>query len=267
MKKYLSFFRIRFSTSLQYRIAAYAGICTQFAWGFMSILLFGAFNESNPAAMPMEFSQLSSYMWLQQAFMSMFFVWFTDNEIFAAIASGNIAYELVRPLDIYTMWFVKNMALRLARAVLRCMPILVVAAFLPYPYGLSLPPDIIALICFIVSAIIGFCLVIAFCMLLYISTFFTISPLGVRVAAAALSEILCGAVVPIPFMPDGLRQVVELLPFASMQNLPLRIYSGNIAGDEMIKLMLLQVFWLIFLITVGVLWMRYALKRVVVQGG
>ena len=37
---YGSFFRLRFINGLQYRAAAYAGVATQFAWGFMEILLF-----------------------------------------------------------------------------------------------------------------------------------------------------------------------------------------------------------------------------------
>lgn len=39
MKKYLSFFRIRFLCGLQYRAAALAGVVTQFAWGGMNVLL------------------------------------------------------------------------------------------------------------------------------------------------------------------------------------------------------------------------------------
>ena len=46
MKKYLSFFRIRFIAGLQYRAAAWAGIATQFAWGGMTILMFWAFYQS-----------------------------------------------------------------------------------------------------------------------------------------------------------------------------------------------------------------------------
>ena len=42
MKKYLSFFRLRFITGLQYRTAALAGIATQFFWGTMEILTFRA---------------------------------------------------------------------------------------------------------------------------------------------------------------------------------------------------------------------------------
>ena len=38
MKKYFSFFRLRFVMGLQYRTAALAGIFTQFFWGAMTIM-------------------------------------------------------------------------------------------------------------------------------------------------------------------------------------------------------------------------------------
>ena len=43
VKKYWSFFRLRFSMGLQYRIAAIAGMATQFFWGGMNILVYRAF--------------------------------------------------------------------------------------------------------------------------------------------------------------------------------------------------------------------------------
>ena len=79
-------------------------------------------------------------------------------------------------------------------------------------------------------------------------------------------ELLGGSVIPIPFLPDGLRQVVELLPFASMQNAPFR-YGGDIAGIEAIQVILLQLFWLVVMVLIGKAWINKALKRVVVQGG
>lgn len=267
MRKYISFFRIRFINGLQYRAAAYAGIATQFAWGFMEILMFRAFYAGNPDAFPMEFSQLSSYIWLQQAFLALFMTWFLENDIFSAITSGNVAYELVRPLNLYHMWFAKNLAGRLSKAVLRCMPILVVAAFLPSPYGISLPSGFPQFIWFIVSMVLGFSVAVAFCMLVYISTFYTLSPMGTRIIAVTMVEFLSGGVVPIPFFPDNIRFIFELLPFASMQNMPLRIYSGNIAGMDILSGIALQVIWLIVLTGVGRVMMQRALKRVVIQGG
>ena len=62
MKKYLSFFRLRFITGLQYRTAALAGIATQFFWGAMEILTFRAFYQSDPASFPMTLQATSSYI-------------------------------------------------------------------------------------------------------------------------------------------------------------------------------------------------------------
>ncbi len=267
MRKYISFFRMRFINGLQYRAAAFAGIATQFAWGLMEILMFRAFYEGNPDVFPMEFSQLSSYIWLQQSFLALFMLWFFEVDIFFAITSGNVAYELVRPMNLYHMWFTKNLSSRLSKAVLRCMPILLVAVFLPPPYNISLPSGVSAFIWFAVSMVLGFLVVVAFCMLVYIATFFTLSPIGVRIMAVTMMEFLSGDVIPIPFFPDNIRFVFELLPFASMQNMPLRIYSGNIAGRDIFIGIGLQVFWLFAMVAAGKLLMNRALKKVIIQGG
>lgn len=267
MKKYFSFFRIRFSNGLQYRAAAFAGVATQFAWGIMEILMYKAFYDADASAFPMKFSELTSYIWLQQALLALFMTWFLENDIFESISSGNIAFEMVRPIDIYDMWFTKNLANRLSKAVLRCFPILIVTAFLPESYRIHLPSSFSAFLLFIVSALLGFFVVVAFCMLVYITAFYTISPLGVKILAISTIEFFSGSVIPLPFLPDNVRFVFELLPFASMQNVPLRIYSGNISGSELIYSVALQAFWVAALIVIGKLWMKRALKRVVVQGG
>lgn len=266
-RQYLSFFRIRFGNSLQYRAAAYAGVATQLVWGFMELMLFAAFYRSDPTAFPMSFPELASYIWLQQALLALFMIWFLENDIFASIESGGIAYELSRPMDLYNMWFVKNMAGRLAKMTLRSLPILLIAVFLPAPYTFQAPQSAASFALFLLSAVLGFLVVIAFCMLIYITAFFTMSSLGVRVVAVSLVEFFSGSVVPLPFLPDGVRRIVELLPFASMQNTPLRMYSGHIAGWERLTGIGLQAFWLIVLLILGKLLMRQVLKRVIVQGG
>ena len=267
MKQYISFFRIRFLAGLQYRAAAWAGIATQFAWGGMNILLYWAFYQSGQNSFPMAFSQLSSYIWLQQALLAMYMTWFFDNDIFDSITSGSISYELCRPCDIYTMWFVKNMAIRLSRVVLRCLPILIVAALLPAPFGMQLPSSWASAILFPVSMILGFLVLIAFTMLIYISAFYTLSPTGIRILVTSALEFFCGAVIPIPFFPQWLQNILNVLPFASMQNTPFLIYTGHLDALQAVKSILLQLVWLIVLVAAGKLWMGKALKKVVVQGG
>ena len=267
MKKYMSFFKIRFIAGMQYRAAAWAGIATQFAWGGMTLLMFWAFYENGENIFPMTFPELSNYIWMQQAFLSMFMAWFFDNEIFDAIMTGNIAYELCRPIDLYNMWFIKNMAIRLSRMVLRCLPILIVAALLPYPFNLTLPPAPVYGVMFVISIFFGFLVLIAFSMLLYISAFYTLSPVGIRILATSVIEFFAGAIIPLPFFPQALQPIMYALPFASMQNTPFLIYTGYTTGFEAIRSMLLQAGWFVILLVSGKLLMKRALKKVVVQGG
>lgn len=267
MRKYLSFFRIRFLAGLQYRAAAWAGVATQFAWGGMTIAMFRAFYRSGANAFPMEFSALSTYIWLQQAFLAMFMTWFFDGDIFDSITSGGVVYELCRPCDVYTMWFVKNMSVRLSRVVLRFVPVLTVAALLPEPYGVGLPHSLLSGLLFPVSMALGFLVLIAFSMLIYISVFYTLSPMGIRILATSTMEFFCGAVIPIPFFPKWLQSILNVLPFASMQNTPFLIYTGQLPVSEALSRMGLQLLWLLVLVAAGRLWMAKALHKVVVQGG
>lgn len=267
MKKYISFFRLRFSMGLQYRIAAMAGIITQFAWGFMEILTFLAFYDVDSESFPMSFAAVASYIWLQQAFFTFFNAWMMENEIFDAIMDGNIAYELCRPISIYNMWFSRSIANRLSRSVLRCFPILIVTAFLPKPYGLREPASTIHFLLFLLTLFLGLMVATAFCMLVYSLTFFTVSPDGVRILFASAVEFLAGGVIPLPFLPDKVQTFVELLPFASMQNVPLRIYGGSMSADEMKKAIILQIIWLVVLIAVGKLLCSHGEHKVTVQGG
>ncbi len=267
MKKYFSFFHLRFSMGLQYRVAALAGCATQFTWGFLAIMTFQAFYKAEPGAFPMTMPATASYLWLQQAFMLFFATWMMENKIFASIVNGNIAYSLCRPVRIYTMWFSQSAASRLSKAALRSFPILAVAVFFPEGYRLEGPASSLHLALFVITLFMGLFVTVAFCMLVYVLAFFTISPQGLRIVFTTMADFFAGGIIPLPFFPDKWRTVMELLPFASMQNVALRIYSGSMSVPEMKKAMLLQVLWLILLVASGSLLSRYAEKKVTIQGG
>ena len=267
MKKYISFFRLRTVMGLQYRTAAVSGIVTQFFWGFMEIFALHAFYETNRAAYPMTMEATCAYVWLQQAFLAFFNIWALDGEIMEAVVSGNVAYELCRPLHIYDMWFAMGMANRISRAWLRCIPILLVAGLLPKPYGISLPADGMHFVLFVAALLLGLTVVVASCTLIYVVSFFTVSMDGIKILFTSMSELLMGAVIPLPFFPEKVQRVLELLPFAAMQNVALRVYSGNLTGNEMWRALGLQLFWAVVLIAGGKMLCGAAEKKVIIQGG
>jgi ABC-2 type transport system permease protein len=194
-------------------------------------------------------------------------LWIRDNELFDLITSGNIAYELCRPTDLYGLWYAKLIAQRLSGAILRCFPIIIVASLLPYPYNFSLPQSITAFMLFLITLTLGLILIVSISMLIYISTFYTMSPMGSLLIFSVLGEFFSGLVIPIPLMPKALQRLAYLLPFRYTSDLPFRIYAGNIGIREGVISIGVQLLWILLLITLGRLWMKKALRKIIIQGG
>lgn len=268
MRTYLSVFRIRLLNSLQYRATTLASILTRLVWSGMEILAYAAlYRSAGEAAFPMDFSQTASYVWMQQTLIVLFSVVFGDGEIFSAIESGSISCELVRPASLYGRWFCQSAGNRVAYTAVNCLPALLIALFLPQPYGMSLPDSVGTLFLFLLSTILAVGVVVAFAMLMYISLFYTLSQRGVKIIVTAITSFLSGGVIPLPFFPKPVLAVVEKLPFAAMQNVPLRVYTGDISGMDALWGLLFQAFWLVALVLIGTAAMKRATGKVVVQGG
>ena len=60
---------------------------------------------------------------------------------------------------------------------------------------------------------------------------------------------------------------MEVLPFAAMQNVPLRVYSGDLAGAAAARAVILQLVWLAVLVAAGRIVMARAERKLTVQGG
>lgn len=267
MRTYFSFFKVRFFEKLQYRMASLSALTTQLIWGMMECFAYKAILESTNMTPPMELLAIVSYIWLKEAFLALFNTWAADNDIFGMITDGGIAYELCRPVSVYKMWYARNIGGRMAEALLRCIPVLIGAFLIPAPFKLSLPVNTEAFFLFVLTMILGLGVTVSFCMLVYILCFFTISPQGGRMLFMGAVEFLSGSTIPLPFIPQPFRGFIELLPFASMNNVPFRIYSGHLAGNEMLRAIGLQIFWLCALTVIGQLVCKKAERRVVVQGG
>ena len=267
MRKYASFFRMRLLAGLQYRTAALAGMSTQLVWGTMEILLYRAFWLSDPERFPMGMEALAAYIWLQQAFLAFFAMLYWEMDLVEAVKNGSVAYELTRPTDLYTMWMARSLALRLSRAALRAGPILLVGALVPAPYGLRLRIAPWVFLVFLASMALMLAVVCAYTVLIYAAAFYLTDVSGVMVVSVAAADLLGGAVVPLPFLPEGLRQFAQLSPFGAMQNIPLRIFGGDIPPESIPAALGLQLFWAVVLIAAGACLTRGGLRRAVILGG
>lgn len=83
----------------------------------------------------------------------------------------------------------------------------------------------------------------------------------------SMSDLFSGGLIPLPFFPQPWRGIIELLPFASMQNTPFLIYSGELAGNAAMRAMGLQIIWIAVLVALGQAICMLAQRHVTVQGG
>jgi ABC-2 type transport system permease protein len=267
MKQYISFFKLKFAVGLQYKAAAIAGLATQIFFGLVFIMVYMAFYNSGEANVDISLSEIIQYQWLSQAFLALIWIWHKDNEILSMIKNGNVAYELCRPQNLYWMWYIRILASKLSAVLLRCIPLLIIAFLLPHPYNLILPESFTALMFFIITLALATLLVTALVTLMYLLIFYSVDSRGIMGMYCGIAEILSGQVIAIPLFPVFLRNIAIVLPFAYISDFSFRIYSGNIAGTQIIQGLTIQIIWLFIILFLGLILSNRLLKRVSVQGG
>lgn len=268
MIAYVNLFKQRYIANLQYRVAAIAGILTQFFFGFVFIFVYYAFYTSNGnSALPMNLSELITYIWLQQAFYSLIYPYNKDKELLKMIKNGDISYELIRPQDFFFKFYIKMVANKFANVSLRAIPILLVAFFLPAPFNLCLPMSVLSFTLFLISLLLSCFLVSSLIVILHLLVVFTVESRGTFSLYGAIVDILSGAIVPIPFLPKFLIKINEYLPFKYISDFPFRVYSGNISVNQGISMIFGSIMWIIITILIGEVLSKIILKKAVVQGG
>ena len=268
MKTYISIFKIKFINNIQYRTAALAGIATQLFFGLVFIMVYLAFYQSGTNNnLPMNWHELASYLWLNQIFFTMIYIWQKDKELLIMIKDGNIAYELCRPINFYKKWFATMYGSRISALLLRFLPVTIVALLLPEPYKLYPPITIEAFILFLIAIILSSLIVTSIAMLIHVITIFTIDERGVMTILMVLGEIFSGGTIPLSFFPNLLKKIAYILPFRYIVDLPFRIYSGNISITNAIPDLTNGIIWLITITLLGYQLSKQATKKAIIQGG
>jgi len=268
---YLAVLAARFRMMLQYRAAALAGFFTQAFWGAIKVMVLAAFFALAPDASTMTLAQAVAYVWLGQALIALQ-PWGVDGEIAEKVRSGGVAYELLRPLDVYTMWFMRSLAFRAAGTALRMAPMFVFAlVLLPLiglgDWALQPPASSRALIAFLASITFTVLLSAAVTMLMHAILVTTLSGEGVNRLFPGVVSVFSGLTIPLPLFPDVLQGFLYWQPFRGIADAPFRIWSGHTALADVPAELALQAFWVLVFVVLGRAMLTGTLRRMVVQGG
>jgi len=262
---------VRLHEAAQYRSAALAGVFTQLVFGFIIFMTLDAFSVEHPERSPMTRQQLVSYVWLGQAFLALL-PWTLDRDVVQMVRTGTIAYELLRPLDLYTFWFCRTLGWRVAATTLRAVPLLVFVTVVLRligleAYALPPPPSWASAAAFLVSFAVAVPLGIVLTLLIQITILWSLRVEGIRRVAPVIVMSLGGMLVPLPMLPPGLSTVLYSLPFRGLVDAPYRAYSASLAPREAVLAAGVSAVWLGILMWLGRALLRRGLRNAVIDGG
>lgn len=270
VQAYASILRMRLIAGLQYRAAAWANLSIALVWGLVetTIVLF-FYRYGHPHGLSMTSAQAVTYMWLAQCFVHLvpMSVDSLDGDLPAKVISGDLAYELCRPLDLYTHWYMRGVASRLARAILASTAGLAICAVLPRPYGILPPASPAALAGAVLSLTAALVLSCAWGNLLNVLLLKVELGVGLVNSIVSLPIVLSGLLVPLAVFPDWAQPALHALPFAGLIDYPCSLYTGLVPPVAMVGLVARQLAWSAALIALGRLALARGLRRIVVQGG
>ena len=195
---------------------------------------------------------------LQRLLLQMFIDWTIQGQV----TSGKVALDLIRPLG-----FVQQMIARQAGRTFGHLPFVLIMIPVALIIGSLRMPDPANILPYLGSLVLAYGVSLLTFLLVGMMAFWIMHVNAIRVILHLLTDFLGGVMVPLWFMPDALRFVLELLPFQAILFLPASIYAGQVTGTDLVKPFAVQLVWIGLLsLVVRMVWRR-AQHRIVVQGG
>jgi ABC-2 type transport system permease protein len=188
---------------------------------------------------------------------------YTDYRMAFRIRQGDVAMDLVRPVDYQR----SRLAEACGAGIYEAGTAVAVAACAAVAFGGVPTPPARSWGLFLLSAVLVFPLRFAVVYASGLLTFWTQNYVGVQAARVALVTFMSGAFVPLAFLPGWLRSAAEVLPFAGMASTPALIYVGHLAGQAALSAVAVQAGWSAGLwLLARALWHR-ASRQLTVHGG
>ena len=183
------------------------------------------------------------------------------------IKDGNIAMRLIKPVGFHSTFLFTEIGWKLLIFGMIFTPVVIgVETFKFFALGglsFNVGMFIFYLFSMMISYLFSFFMNVCFGFM----AFFLKNLWGFNIIKSSVLRFASGAVVPLAFMPDGLRQALEWLPFSSLCYTPVMIYIGKYSGSEIALRLAIQFGWVIGFYLISRFILSIALRHVSVQGG
>ncbi len=263
MSVYLAVAVKSFQRSLAYRAANLAGLATNIFFGAVYVYVYIALFHGRGAVGGLDLRDTITYAVLTQSLL-MVMTAFGNRDLSEAVVKGDIATDLSRPVDFYFFWAAQDLGRAVYYLFFRGLPTFAFCMLLFRP---ELPATPAAAAACLGVLLLGTAISFAFRFIISSLAFWFSDVRGLNYLSGTLILFFSGFIVPLNFLPTGLRTIVELLPFEALAHLPINIYLGKIGGPALMQAAAIDIAWLIVMIVAGRGVLNRMVGRLTVAGG
>jgi ABC-2 type transport system permease protein len=187
-----------------------------------------------------------------------------DGIVSNRIRTGQVAVDLLKPMNFQWMYFFMAMADMAIQAVMGAAVLLLAWLILPVK-PLMLEPGQLAV--FFVSLFLAVLVQYGICFLFTLGAFFTNFGYGMFNLRLMTHAAFSGIFAPLALYSPALRAVALALPFHCVVHTPALLGLGWVAPAQALPLLAEQAAWALGLFAAGQLGFRWILGRLSIQGG
>lgn len=260
---YFYVYKIRIQKSLAYHFDVYGNILMQLIIMFSAAFFWRALYTTETPVQGVGAEQMYIYTVISTA-MSVFFMSDVEQRVMHSVEKGTIAVEMLKPVNLYGIFFFEDLGKLTALFFQNLLPILLVGSiFVAVPKPVSAGAFLLFLLSLVMAYLIHWML--AACFSMWAFTAVNMSPL--LQVKKHLIRLLSGSIIPLWFFPDWLSSVLNCLPFVYIYQLPLDIYIGKEELNNILPRLGIQAVWVLVLFVLFVVLQKNARKKVMIQGG
>ncbi|MBQ1062556.1 ABC-2 family transporter protein [Micromonospora sp. D75] len=261
MRAYRSMARMALKSLLAYQTSFLFGMLAS-AFGVLSMLYLWRSALAAGPRQGFDWPQMKAYLLVAFVVGSLVSS-YTDYRMANRIQQGDVAMDLVRPVDYQWSRLAESVGFAVYEAGTAIVVVLAAAAI----FGGMSPPDRDTVPLFILSALLVLPLRFGIVYLSGLLVFWTQNYVGVQAARIALITLFSGALVPLAFLPEWMRVIATYLPFVGMASTPALLYTGSLDGSDATTAVLVQAAWAVALWWLARLMWSAAARKLTVHGG
>ena len=263
MKAYLFVAKIKIQTAMAYRFNVISTILIQCLIMYAMSCFWIAAYDGTQAVAGVSQRDMITYTTIS-VIMGNLLTMGVQNRIANSVRSGSVALDLLKPVNIYGIYLAEDLGDCAAAFFQKAVPLLLVGTVM---FGFPAPASFVHFLLFLVSFAIGYLINWILAALLGMCAFKTLRLGPLANAKGFIMKLLSGSIFPLWFFPARFRKVLEILPFMNIYQLPLGIYIGQYAMNEIMLRTGLQLFWCAVLWLVFDILQKRASAAVLIQGG